>query len=425
MKRLSVIAVAIAAVMLFAIPAMAVDLDLSGEYRARGFYNDNTDLDDAPGASNAWMDMRFRLQGVFQVNDTLKVTTRIDAVDNNDWGNESGAVTFDRAYLTANFDMFDLHVGRMAGGTYGTTFLDTEGDADRIKLVKKMDPYTLMFIYQKSTEGDKDLTLATAQADADKDVYYGSVQYKAEEIDTGILVYHVNDTTPSATLSRKYMVFNPYLRGTFGPVRVEAEIGHKTGDYEDNDTTADVDYDSWAYHLNAGMDVGPAAVSIGYAHTDGEDTGNDKTAYGFGGEDWMPLLIATSDESDITLGGFGNLNSANGAGVLGGSAVVSDLGYDVYYITAACSPMENVTLSAILAKAQADETEYARTQAGLSKLDDDIGTEFDISAKVKLMDNLTYNITLAYFDPGDMWKDISSTLDDSTYSIFHALVVTF
>ena len=44
MKKLTVIAVAVAAVMLFAIPAMALDVEFSGAYEAAGYYMDNTDL---------------------------------------------------------------------------------------------------------------------------------------------------------------------------------------------------------------------------------------------------------------------------------------------------------------------------------------------------------------------------------------------
>lgn len=423
MKRLSVIAVAVAAIMFFAIPAMAVDLDFSGQYRARGYLMENSDLDDTGdvGATNSFMDMRFRLQTVFQVHDALSLTVRFDAVDNDEWGASGTTVNFDRAYLTANFDMFDLYVGSMSAGTYGTKFLDSGTEGDRIKLVKNMDPYTLMFIYQKTSDVDGAHPVVGVDdpvvADSDSDAYLVSVQYKAEGIDTGILVGYTNDKTMSDDpdfYNKTYMTFNPYLRGTFGPVRVEAEVGHMTGDYRDNDTTADVDYDAWAYHLNLGMDVGEVAVNIGWAHTDGDDTTEttEYNAYGLGGNDWQPLLIATGYYCDATLGGAGNLNSRNGA-------TTALLGYDIYYVTAAFSPMENVTLNAILADAKADEV-----AAGI---DDDIGMEFDIGAKVKLMDNLTYNVTLAFFDPGDYWKGAGGTgpKDDSTYSMFHALVLTF
>ena len=41
MKKFSVIALALVAAMLFAVPAMALDVEFSGHYRVRGFYTQN------------------------------------------------------------------------------------------------------------------------------------------------------------------------------------------------------------------------------------------------------------------------------------------------------------------------------------------------------------------------------------------------
>ena len=61
---LSVIALAVAACMLFAIPAMAVDVDFSGYYRVRGFFQDTQSLNDDARTANAKFDHRFRIQPV-------------------------------------------------------------------------------------------------------------------------------------------------------------------------------------------------------------------------------------------------------------------------------------------------------------------------------------------------------------------------
>ena len=419
MKRLTVIAVAIAAVMFCAIPAMAVDVDFSGSYYVRGFYADNTDLNDNSGASDAFMDMRLRLQTVFQVNDTLKLTTRFDAMDGREWGTaDDGAnpnkdnIDFDRAYLTANFDMFDLDVGRMSIGTYGTTFLDSGSDGDRIKLVKNMDPYTLMFIYQKSTEADA--VSGSGAADEDKDVYLASVKYKDEGVDTGILIGYTSDKTDSS-FDRTYCSFNPYVRTSIGPVNLVGELGWITGDYIDSPATQE-DYSAVAYHLNASGDVGPAGVSLGYAFSSGDvnTTDNDHENYPLA-TDWQPLLILTgrtaaaSSKHVFDLGGAGNFNSENMTGTYG---------YKIYYGTVAFSPMENVTLNGIIGVANADEV--------ATGWDDDAGTEYDIGVTVKLMDNLTYKATLGYLDAGDFWKQgTPATVVDNTYMLFHQLTVTF
>ena len=82
MKNFKVIALAVAMVMLFAVPAMALDADFSGYYRVRGYYLDNQDLNDQVGSSHARMDMRLRLEAEFKVHDRLKLNTRWHGFDN-------------------------------------------------------------------------------------------------------------------------------------------------------------------------------------------------------------------------------------------------------------------------------------------------------------------------------------------------------
>ncbi len=140
-------------------------------------------------------------------------------------------------------------------------------------------------------------------------------------------------------------------------------------------------------------------------------------------ESWEPLLILTS-----WYGGLEIANSATnfnerqaGDPTNSPSATVPDystLGYKIWYVTGSLSPMEDVTLSAIIADATADET--------ASGWDDDVGREYDVTATVKIMDNLTYMATFAYMDAGDLYKlgDGAATVDD-TYSFFHKLEVKF
>jgi hypothetical protein len=84
--------------------------------------------------------------------------------------------------------------------------------------------------------------------------------------------------------------------------------------------------------------------------------------------------------------------------------------------------METLTLNAIFGMATADEVDRFATG-----MDDDIGWEFDIGAKWKIMDNMIYDIKFGYFSPDDFWKfgDPSSTRDEETYSIMHSVVVNF
>jgi hypothetical protein len=84
--------------------------------------------------------------------------------------------------------------------------------------------------------------------------------------------------------------------------------------------------------------------------------------------------------------------------------------------------MENLTLSAIVATATADETDRFGTAT-----DDAIGVEFDIGVKWQIMDNMTYDAKFGYFSPDDFWKaGVAGARDpDETYSVMHSVMVTF
>jgi hypothetical protein len=463
MKKLSIVALALAAAMLFAIPAMAVDLSVSGHYRVRGFYEDNTDLNDKEGASDAALDMRLRLEPVIKVHDNLKLTMRFDGQDNRMWGDNldvrgngltAGTATdtdaagddnsyngtyssredfgLERVYLDATFDMIGLRVGRMSAGTCGLKFCDSDTDADRIKVIlRNIDPFYLDFTYQKSTEDDYNSGSDTDTADQDSDAYWIHGFSSDEAMTYGLLFGYYRDATasnPATTgYKREYWLFDPYFKGTFGPVAVEAEAQWYTGEHRDYYTAgagSNRDYDAWRYIIDAAFNFGPGSVGVGYAHADGQENTvvgtEDYTipSDGLGGNDWEPFVILTSYSANSGLGGVGNFNSANA------TTAVKELGFDIFYLYGSYVPMEKLTLTAIVGMATADETNTP-TFAG-SNLDDEIGWEFDLGGKYQLMDNLTYDVKLGFFQAGDLYKAGVPTANvDDTWAIMHSLVLTF
>jgi len=446
MKKLTVIALAAAACMLFAIPAMAVDVDFSGHYRVRGFFEDNTDLNDNTGSSNAAMDMRFRIEPVVKISDNLKVTTRFDGQDNRVWGDDTtlqdarGTTTvgtedfgLERVYMDATFDMIGLRVGRMVAGACGLQFCDSETDADRIKVIlRNIEPFYLDFTYQKAIEEDYTSgQSASASSDADYDAYWIHGFKSDETMTYGLLFGFYNNANVSATADSKFWMFDPYFKGVFGPMSVLAEAMWKTGDYRDTDSAAtDRDYDAWRYIADVAYDFGPGSAGIGYAHADGQEysaAGNsDYTNAGLGGTDWEPFLILTSRSANSGLGGYSNLNSGNDT-----TGTMSEFGFDIFYAYGTYAVMEDLTLNAIIGWATADEVKTPTMQAALTaaqfnNIDDDMGWEFDIGAKYKLMENLTYDVKVGFYQAGDIWKlgGANATVDD-TWSVMHSLVVTF
>jgi 5-carboxymethyl-2-hydroxymuconate isomerase len=99
-------ALAVCLTVVMAAPVMAADVDFSGDYRVRGFYTSHWDLRET-SASNAYLNMRFRLKSVFKASDILSVTTRFDALEDHVWGKADtqvaggvNNVNFDHAYMT-------------------------------------------------------------------------------------------------------------------------------------------------------------------------------------------------------------------------------------------------------------------------------------------------------------------------------------
>jgi hypothetical protein len=442
MKKFSVIALVVAAAVLFAVPAMALDVDFSGHYRVRGYYTENASLNDLTSTSDARIDTRFRLQTVFKVSDNLKVTTRFDAHDNEEFesdGSEDATLetfNFERAWLTASFDMFDLNVGRMAGGFCGLKFCDAERDAARIKVtLKDIDPWFLTVLWEKRDEQDYNGTTTFSGQDAseDYDNWAALGGWKNEGMEIGML-YVIYDDDRDTTLNRFYHLFDPWFKGTFGPVTVEAEAQWFVGEWADVDTavtgtpgTQDRDIDALRYLIDVGVDLGVATVGAGYAHADGQprqNTGSEDLealpAGWMGGNDWEPLLILTHSTVGANLGGLGNLNGGNA------STNLQNCGMDMYYLYGSFAPMENLTLDAILGFAEADELGEFERVGGYTNVDDSFGWEFDIGATWQIMDNLSYKIKFAYLDADDFYKLGGSTDNvDSTYAVFNAIQVTF
>jgi hypothetical protein len=436
MKKLSVIALAVAACMFFAVPAMAVDVDFSGYYRVRGFFDDTQSLNDSNRTAQGKFDHRFRIQPVFKITDRLTLNTKFEGQDRVNWGGPEDAMNLERVWVDAEFDMFTLKFGRMVAGTCGLLYCNADSDADRIKVILKgIDPFYLDLTYTKYDENDYD----TTRADTDKDGFAVMGSYKTEGIEAGLLVEYVDDATMSDDGSdpytSKYFIIDPFFKGVFGMVTVEAEAQWFTGDFAEYDsTTSDVDYDAMRFILDVGLDLGQFTVGAGYAHSDGRGYNEqDMTRANFGGNDWEPFLIMTGyfDHSGAALlGGVGNFNEKNAlnsapavrAGASGPSTVWGDAGYDIMYLYGSWAVMENLTLDAIIGMATADEVDRFATG-----MDDDIGMEFDVGAKWKIMDNMTYTFKFGYFSPDDFWKlgNASSQTDKETYSILHAVMVTF
>ena len=460
MKKFAIIAVALCAAFIMAAPAMAIDADFSGYYKVRGFYDSHYGLRDTD-ASSAYMDMELELNTVFKATDNLSLTTKIMGLSGKKWGDTddyANDLDIDHVYMTIKSGIGTFVIGRMAAGTFGTSFVDSEYEVDRIKYTKVIDNLTLCAVYQKNAENDAylgthadgvaagaeastvaymlelldtddpalarvaaedayDEAYAAARAtaaDEDKDVYWLAGVYKTEDIAAGLLYGFANDKRNDAQTG-KFHILDPYFTAKFGPLALQGELLYIFGETDyDAVGQADLDKKELAWNLEATYDLGMASVQAGYAFFSGDvtDDNDDKAFSGWAGDRlWEKLFILTTDENDGLanhLGGYGNLSRDGYA----------DCGANIYYGGASITAMENLDLGLVIGYAEADKVP--------ALVEDDLGIEYDLTLNWKIYDNLTYSAIAAFLDAGDIWQGGDTTVDvKNTYALFHQLELTF
>ncbi|MEW6077493.1 MAG: hypothetical protein AB1724_06770 [Thermodesulfobacteriota bacterium] len=200
MKKWLVVCVLASLALVLTLPALAVDVDFSGEYRIRGFYNDNPTLqDDGEKDSASWLDHRFRLQAVLNANDKVSITTRADVFDDQTFGDEdlffdgdghadNDDIDVDAVYMTIMSPIGLFKGGRIPGGSaWGTDLGNTGVDYsfDRLEYFAATKEKDLVFgaLYEKLVE---DNTLGDVDDEGDCDSYYVLGVLKKDKVEAGM-----------------------------------------------------------------------------------------------------------------------------------------------------------------------------------------------------------------------------------------------
>ncbi|SHK26984.1 hypothetical protein SAMN02745216_03181 [Desulfatibacillum alkenivorans DSM 16219] len=468
MKKIFTIAVVIALVAAFTLPAMAeTKFSFNGAYRVRGFMLSNPSLqaDQAAvkatsvssaipatgeGASQSWMDMRFRMESTFTVSDRLSVVTRFDALDNKRYGDPDTVGTtdnidFDRAYMVINADFGVFTLGRQSVGSYGNLFLDSETEGDRVRFDTTMDKWMFSAIYEKVSEGDANAP-TDVMTDSDFDYYYAAATYTAEDLSAGLLAGYGADKSGSDILvyvpaagnlawDSNQIMFNPFVNAAFGDFGVSAEAELLFGKYREYDRDVynasvkladaarkaaglgplpDVDYDAYAWNVEGAWASGPFGAEIGYAWVKGEDNYFDDKWESVGGvgDDWCKAFILTNTDSGFegSLGGHGGAAAAGAtAGNLASGSTAAENGMKMFYLGGSYSPLANLKISALFANSKAESPGYVGYTAGTlpgkgRSFASDHGSEYDLTINWDIYDNLNYTFIAAFLDVGDYWQ---------------------
>ena len=417
MKKFTLTALVLVLALAVASPAMALSITTSGYYRVSGYSTGAYTMDGDDDATDSRFSMRLRVNNQIVVSDNLKVVTRFRAL-NRTWGTSYDSkqnFEVERIFMVVKTPIGAFSAGRMNAGAWGTSFRDSEGDADRLKLVTAVGPVTLIFIYQKSVESD----VGTDVSDADFDVYYFAANYKQEGLTAGILFGYIDDSFNTENnadpYKRQWLAILPYAIINLGPVTLTTEVRYDVGDFRDYaSSTSTVDIDALAFFIEAVMDVGPATVQAGFAFASGDDDGfadGDFESSHFG-DDWEKLYLLTGStgfDQGAFGGGLGNF-SASGSNPHGAMLV---------YAGASMSPMENLTVGVVAGISWAENEP--------SSVDDEHGYEINLQITWKPYDNLKYYFVAAYLDAGDYWEDAAglSDFESDVWALFHRLTLSF
>lgn len=438
MKRLLIGLFAVGLIMAIGMPALAVDVKVTGKYEVTGYWESNRAMKSSDEVAQKYYTSWFRIEPVFKVAEGLQLVTRFEGLERMVGRDGIGAditgtnsrntkaeqdITMRRAYIVANMLGGRWDVGYQAGGMFGTDFLDYEANIFRIKGTYFFGPVTMIaLVTEKSAEN----TLGTPNTSSSDSTNYALAGiYKWTGGEAGYLQYYlVNDTSEQAATNpyrRKYYVSVPYFKATFGPLYAEGEIDYVWGKKYDylNSGTQNIDYNSFSWYVKAKYIMGPAFIGAHVATVAGDDPSTaDKdeavflTSAGTGYSKYQPVLVLWNDWTSRFTGTNYGTNGTQGTGGIPQNV-------RLYQIFGGYTPMAKLSFDAAFTIMQAD-------QKPLNYVSDKYGNELDVSATYKIYDNLAYTAAFGYLWAGDYWKGTSDTNTvGNDWLLMHKLTLSF
>jgi hypothetical protein len=423
MKRilLSVFAAAITAAV--AVPAIAADVDLSGQYRARGEYVGNPSFVQADGTNS--VGQRVRLTADAQATDDTSV--KITIQDTRTWGTNdlsalSGTVAGGPGLTNAsggnNLDLHEsfvninnvlgtplaLKVGRQELNYGDQRLIGSFGwhnngrSFDAIKLTYKSDAANVDLFDAKindNTTGDTDQDLLGAYVTVNTipnnslDLY---VLHLTDGSTAPIVINNQGALTPDERQS--LTTLGARLKGNFDAVDYTGELAYQTGTL--NTATTDYDIKGLAYAVKGGYTLpSPQKIRLGaeYVYASGDDS-----------------------TTDTELSTFSNLFPTN-HGHMGFMDQQGWRNVSAWSVNAKASGLvENLELFAqYWSFSQAEQLDNwykagnwmnAGTTTG-SSTRDGLGSELDITAKYKLNASTSVYAGISRYFAGDVIDDIN------------------
>jgi hypothetical protein len=427
-------------------------------------------------ANDMWNHL-FYVMPELKVNDKITMKSEIRFIDRDVWGNDPAYGNFNnranqnvndmwlrQLYMNYDSPIGMWSIGRMLGGAWGSKFLDSAGNRDRIKWnLDKLLPenFGASLIYQKTAEYDA-FYGGTDEADAAS--YYAGMSYKADWGQTdAALWYSRYDKDYNAAANVAGM--NPILTAIYGsPVddydntELWLNGNYKFGgfniasefDWAFAGTDAyNNDLKSFGFMLDANTQLDAFTLGGLFFWLSGDDDPLDGDNKGWVGRngvgaDYNPFAIATGDYMGLLgpdkngyLGAVTSILGIPGSpyepleDLVGGGNInpgaMALAGYAMYQFD------EKLSFNGAVGYIWADKVP-------IEGIDDGMGWEVDLGLSYKLLDNLTYSATAAYMAPGSMFDDLAkeynavaeglgfadlATGTNNIYLLLHNLTMTF
>jgi hypothetical protein len=467
MKRFFLVLLSLGLVLAFSASAMAVDVQISGEFYAAGMYLNKTTLNDSrygydrDNPSTAFYYQRLRVESDFIVAPGLKLVTRFDAMERI-WGGarsepgtpdsqsvgtraENENIAFDWAYINYDSPIGTFMVGYGPDNFWGTTFGDSISghSTGQIAYFKPVGNFFFGAIVYKEGDNSKSAVTAgttTTDQDADKYVLLG-VYNLNKDINFGLLACYYRDAsgrnfnswyngvlgpnTPAYGHMSAYYLW-PYFKAKFGPVALEGELEYAWGTIT-SETAGDsnVDIQDLDIYLAANVNLGMFYFGGQFAYLQGDDPGSSTRSGGItgqnGGMDWNPCLIMfNSDTINYWVGGIqGHSKSQVGGPMTNAWFFQGKVG---------AHPIPALDINASISFATADKKPDPKAY-GITYANGNYGTEIDVTGTYKITNNLSYMLGFGYLFTGDYFKGYDyaganyKTVDD--FIVINKLTLTF
>jgi len=424
----------------------------------------------------AFYDNRLRLQTTFKVAEGLKLVTRFDALEKK-WGqdlnyagqttnyNKNDNINLERTFVSVTTGLGTFNVGYQDWGRFGTQLADSDESWPGIKYINTFGPLTVLVGTEKRSEtqtrsGGTAFAMTGNQPynagymDIDTDLYLAGGIFKFKGGEAGLLYEFYNarsnsqdPTQTTYAYRRQAHLWDAYAKYKVGPVYVEAEGILVTGgmwtDYTklpsagNGASIQNAALETWAFYLNAEVDLKPFYVGLKYVYATGDDA---NTSNKVEGGTLGALALGTDHDFALMLGNYEFFNQiTGGAGwTPKAGAGTPTVNYNMDNISAiqlyfGWKPTPKLDVRLALTDAysacganQLDANGGTGGAGAVRMVSDHIGSEVDLRSTYRIFDNLSYSLNFGYFFTGDYFKGQSQdSVTSNDYLIMHQLLLSF